>query len=151
MATFSTDLITNLAITPVTVAASANVVVAQVATVSVPNTHAKDDIVKLNVLPKGCRIVDFKLASDELDTHGTDTLAYTVGVLDSEGTGLVSNTNLITGGKMEVAKVQQLNSVLGLQNLGVDSADRVIALKLTEVAATKAAGKLTGILQYRSV
>jgi hypothetical protein len=150
MPTFKTDIVTKAAITPPVVSAGAGVVVAQQGIVAVPITHAANDIVQLNILPKGCVVVDFKLASAELDTHGTDTLAYTVGVLNSTADGVVTNTNLITAGKMEVAKVQGINSILGLKNIGVDTVDRVIALKIDTVAATKAAGDLIGILEYRS-
>lgn len=149
MATFSTDLITNLARRPLVIPDCAGCVTAQQATVSIPNTHAANDIIKLGVLPAGCAIVDFKLVSAELDTNATDTLAYDCGVLNSTADGLVTNTKLISAGKMEVAKVQGINTAEGMASIGVSTSDRTIAIKITNVAATKAAGAVSSILTYR--
>ena len=149
MATFSTDLITNLARRPLVIPDCAGCVTAQQATVSIPNTHAANDIIKLGVLPAGCAIVDFKLVSAELDTNATDTLAYDCGVLNSTADGLVTNTKLISAGKMEVAKVQGINTAEGMASIGVSTSDRTIAIKVTNVAATKAAGAVSSILTYR--
>lgn len=150
MATFSTDLITNLARRPLVIPDGAGCIAAQQATVSVPNTHAANDIIKLGVLPAGCAIVDFKLVSAELDTNASDTLAYDCGVLNSTADGLVTNTKLISAGKMEVAKVQGINTAEGMANIGVSTSDRTIAIKITNVAATKAAGAVSSILTYRN-
>lgn len=149
MATFTSDIVTNLARRPLVTPEISGVVVAQTAAVSVPNTHAANDIIKLGVLPANCILVGHRVVSAELDTHATDTLAYDCGILNSAGDGLVTNTKLVSGGKMEVAKVQDINTAEGLMNIGVDSSDRVIAIKITNVAATKAAGSVIGILTYR--
>lgn len=51
---------------------------------------------------------------------------------------------------MEVAKVQGINTAEGMVNIGVDDDDdRTVAIKITTVAATKAAGDVTCILTYR--
>ena len=150
MATFTSDLITNIKRRPLVMPDVAGSVVAQQTTAAVTNAHAANDIIKLGVLPAGCAIVDHKVVSAELDTHATDTLAYDCGILNADGDGLVSNTKLISAGKMEVAKVQGINTAEGMVNIGVDDEDRVIAIKITNVAATKAAGNVTGILTYRA-
>ena len=150
MATFTSDLITNLARRPLVIPQSAGEVVCQSAVVSVPVSHAKDDIVKLNVLPAGCVIVDFKLLLEELDSHATDTLTYDVGILNSTADGLVSGSKLISAGVSDSDLLQSINIAEGMLSIGVDDEARTIAAKLTEVAATKAAGTATGILTYRA-
>ena len=148
MATFSSDICSRK-ITPAT-SAGAGVVVNQAGTVSIPNTHAANDIIKLCKLPKFCLVRDFKLALDELDTNASATLAYTVGVLDSAGTGIVSGTELIVGGTSSAIGVQAMNVPNGIKNIGADDEDRIIAMKITNVAATKAAGTAVGLLSYVS-
>ena len=149
MATFTSDLITNLARRPLVLPDSAAYPVVQSAVVSVPVTHAANDIIKLNVLPANCVIVDFKLVLEELDSHATDTLTYDLGVLNSDGDGLVTNTKLISAVVSDGDLVQSINVAEGMLNIGVDDEDRTIAAKITTVAATKAAGTATGILTYR--
>lgn len=148
MATFYSDLVANIKLRPLTTVTSAGQIVQQTTVADIPNTHAANDIIQLGVLPKGHVLVDCYLATDELDTHGTDTLAYDLGVLNSTADGLVASTKIVSAGKMEVAKIQRMNSVEGIRNIAADSADRVIAIKITNVAATKAAGKVTCVLQY---
>lgn len=150
MPTFTSDLITNLARRPLQLPRGAADVLVQVATTVVPVSHAKNDIIKLNVLPANCAIVDFKLVLEELDAHATDTLTYDLGILDAAGTGLVADTKLISAAVSDADLVQTINVAEGMLNIGVDDEDRVIAAKLTEVAATKAAGNAIGILTYRS-
>lgn len=149
MATFTSDLITNLARRPLVMPRGAADVQVQVATVSVPVTHAANDIIKLNVLPKGCAIVDFKLVLEELDAHATDTLTYDLGILNSTADGLVSGTKLVSAGVSDSDLVQAINVAEGMLSIGVDTEDRTIAAIITFVAATKAAGTATGILTYR--
>lgn len=149
MATFTSDLITNLARRPLVIPEVAGGVVVQQAVASVLVSHAKNDIIKLNVLPAGCVIVDFKLVLEELDAHATDTLTYDCGILNSTANGLVSGTKLISAGVSDSDLVQTINIAEGMLSIGVDNEDRVIAMILTEVAATKAAGTATGILTYR--
>lgn len=149
MATFTSDLITNLARRPLVLPQSVGEVVCQSAVVSVPVTHAANDIIKLNVLPANCVIVDFKLLLEELDSNATDTLTYDAGILNSDGDGLVTNTKLIFAGVSDSDLLQSINVAEGMLNIGVDDEARTIAAKITNVAATKAAGTATGILTYR--
>lgn len=150
MATFSSDLITNLARRPLVYPETAGAVVAQKSTATVAVTHAANDIIKLGVLPAGCAIVDCKLVTAALDTNASATLAYDCGILNSTANGLVTNTKLVSAGGMEVAKVQGINTAEGMVNIGVDDDDdRTVAIKITTAAATKAAGDVTCILTYR--
>lgn len=149
MATFTSDLITNIKRRPLVIPDTAGAAVVQSAVVSVPVTHAANDIIKLNVLPAGCLIVDFKLVLEELDSNASDTLTYDLGILNSDGDGLVSGTKLISAGQSDADTVQSINVAEGMLNIGVDDEDRTIAAKITAVAATKAAGTATGILTYR--
>lgn len=150
MATFTSDLITNIKRRPLVMPDVAGSVVVQSAVVSIPNTHAANDIIKLNVLPAGCVIVDFKLVLEELDSHATDTLTYDLGILNSDGDGIVSGTKLISAGQSDADTVQSINVAEGMLSIGVDDEGRTIAAKITNVAATKAAGTATGILTYRA-
>lgn len=149
MATFTSDLITNLARRPLVLPDSAAYPVVQSAVVSIPNTHADGDIVKLNVLPAGCVIVDFKLLLEELDSNATDTLTYDVGILNSTADGLVSGSKLVSAGVSDSDLLQSINVAEGLLSIGVDDEARTIAMEITATAATKAAGTATGILTYR--
>ena len=149
MATFTSDLITNLARRPLVLPSGAADVQVQSAVVSIPITLAKDDIVKLNVLPANCAIVDFKLVLEELDAHATDTLTFDLGVLNSDGDGLVTNTKLISAAVSDEDAVKTINTAEGMLNIGVDDEDRVLAMDITAAGATKAAGTATGILTYR--
>ena len=149
MATFTSDLITNLARRPLVIPEVAGGVVVQSAVATVAVTAADGDFVKLNVLPAGCVIVDFKLLLEELDSHATDTLTYDVGILNSTADGLVSGSKLISAGVSDSDLLQSINIAEGMLSIGVDDEARIIAAKITEVAATKAAGTATGILTYR--
>ena len=149
MATFTSDLITNLARRPLQLPGGAADVLVQVATAAVLNTAADGDFVKLNVLPANCAIVDFKLVLEELDAHATDTLTYDLGVLNATGDGLVANTKLISAGVSDADLVQTINTGEGMLNIGVDDEDRILAMEITATAATKAAGNAIGILTYR--
>lgn len=149
MATFTSDLITNLKRRPLVIPETSGAAVVQSAVASVLVTHAKDDIIKLNVLPAGCLLVDFKLVLEELDSHATDTLTFDCGILNAAGDGLVSGSKLISAAVSDADTVHVINIAEGMLSIGVDDEDRTIAIKLTEVAATKAAGTATGILTYR--
>ena len=148
MATFSSDICSRN-ITPAT-SAGAGVVVNQAGTVSIPNTHAANDIIKLCKLPKFCLVRDFKLALEELDSNATDTLTYDVGILNSDGDGIVTGTKLISAAVSDADYVQTMNVPDGIINIGADDEDRIIAMKITTVAATKAAGTAVGLLSYVS-
>lgn len=150
MATFTSDLITNLARRPLVMPDVAGAPVVQQATATVAVTAADGDIVKLNVLPAGCVIVDFKLVLEELDAHATDTLTYDCGILNAGGDGLVASTKLISAGVSDSDLVQSINIAEGMLNIGVDDEDRIIAMEITATAATQAAGTATGILTYRA-
>jgi len=120
----------------------AGVVVCNEGAYEAPVTLAANDIVKLAFLPAGHKPVDVILEADDLDTNGTPTIALAVGVVNSDGDDLVASTNFITGSAVgSTGGVARADTVAGLQ-LAASSVDRVIGVKVTTVAATKAAGTL---------
>ena len=150
MATFKSDVVTNVDTKPVVFPRETGVAITQKAVVALPNTHAVADIIQLNILPAGCGVVDFKVPCDILDSNGSPTFRYTVGVMNAAGTDLVANTELVLTAPAAAIGVQQINHTNGLKNIGVSTSDRVIAAKVTTVAATKAAGSMFGILTYKA-
>lgn len=120
----------------------AGVVVCNEGEYSVPNTLAANDIVKLAHLPAGHKPVDVILESGVLDSNGTPTITVSAGVVNDAGDDLVAGTNFITtSGIAKTGGVARADTVAGLQ-LAASNTDRVIGVKITNVAATKAAGKL---------
>lgn len=129
---------------------SAGEVYASQGAVVIPNTHALNDIVKLCPLPAGCLPVDFKLALEELDSNASDTLTFSVGILNAAGDDLVSGTEFISAGQSDADALHVPNSPNWLLNIDVSESDRVVAMKIMANAATKAEGKAVGVLQYRA-
>lgn len=119
--------------------------------VSLPNTLAANDIIKLGYLPAGCVPVDCVGYVQELDTNATDTLRITIGLLDTAGTGIISGSEMVSDLQAEAAKVFRGNAA-GLNGLAVDRTNnRIIAGKVTAAGATKAAGTLRLKVLYRSI
>lgn len=150
MATFTSDIVANKDTKPVAFPYETGTPITQRSVVALPNTHAASDIIKLNILPAGCSLVDYKVASDVLDTNGSPTFRYTVGVLNAAGTDLVASTEIILTAPAATIGVQQMNHTNGLKNIGVGASDQIIAAKVTTVAATKAAGSMFGIMTYKA-
>jgi len=120
---------------------------------SAPDSLAADDLIGLAVLPAGCIPVDFMLAADDLDTHETPTITLTVGILNGDEDDLVANSDFITASTIaQGGGVARADVLEFLDDIAVDDDDdRIIAVKVANVAATKAAGKVYGNLLYRAV
>lgn len=114
-----------------------------------PVTLAADDTIALCKLPAEHIPVDFMLQSADLDTHGTPTITVTVGIMNAAGDDLVASTNFLTASTVcQAGGVARANVVDGLQ-LASSNTDRVVGLKVITAGATKAAGKVRGVLRYR--
>ena len=111
---------------------------------------AINSTIGLCVLPARCIPVDFTLVSDELDTHGTSEITLSVGVLDTAGTALLADTNLLTENTLAQAGGYARATAFPTAVITPSDADRVIAAFAVAGAATGAIGTLRGILTYRS-
>lgn len=148
MATFTSD---RLEVSkPVVAPQSAGEVYVNQGMKVIPATHDAADIVKLCNLPADCMPVDFKLALEELDSNGTDTLTFSVGILNAAGDDLVSGTEFIVGAVSDADALHVPNSPNWLLGIDVSSSDRIVAMKITAAAATAAEGKAVGTLSYRA-
>ncbi|MBM3380183.1 MAG: hypothetical protein ACKO3C_12995 [Betaproteobacteria bacterium] len=107
------------------------------------------DVGAVGILPAGCVPVSLVIDADDLDSHATPTLVSAVGLLNAAGTDLatVFAAGLTVG---QSAGVTTLSS-LALQRLSATQADRLLGLKVTTGAATKAAGQVGFTLLYKAV
>jgi len=115
-----------------------------------PITLALGDIIKVGYLPADCTPVDLTVHVTELDTHATDLLRYSVGLLDEAGTDLIAGTEFLVGGKAEAIKTVRGDGVGFLTTPRDKVNDRAIAVKITAAGATKAAGTMRVIMSYRA-
>lgn len=119
--------------------------------VELPVTLAANDIAKVGYLPAGCVPIDVMIIADELDTHATDTLRMSVGLLNDTGDGLVAASTFITGAEADVAPTVTRGNAIGMMGIAPDDEnDRVLAIKVTAAGATKAAGGVRVIMTYRA-
>lgn len=119
--------------------------------VELPVTLAADDIAKVGYLPAGCVPIDVMIIADELDTHATDTLRMSVGLLNDTGDDLVAASTFITGAEADVKPTVTRGNAIGMMGIAPDDEnDRVLAIKVTAAGATKAAGGVRVIMTYRA-
>lgn len=129
---------------------SAGEVMAMDDIVDFPATLASGDIAVVGYLPLACQPVDAIVYTDRLDTGGTPKLKFAVGILNDEGTDLIPGTEFIVDGAGGAAGVIRGNGP-GLKGIIPDrnaDEDRVVAVKITTAAATKAAGEMRVRLTY---
>jgi hypothetical protein len=111
----------------------------------------------LAILPAGAIPVAFELDATQLDSNGTPTLAYSVGVLNAGQSAISTAT---ADGGAAWATGQQTGRAAGgsasgivasrpLKLVAASQADRVIGIALTGGAATPQAGVLGLTLWYR--
>lgn len=119
--------------------------------VELPVTLAADDIAKVGYLPAGCVPIDVMIIADELDTHATDTLRMSVGLLNDDGDDLVTASTFITNAEADAANTVTRGNAIGMMGIAPDDEnDRVLAIKVTAAGATKAAGGVRVIMTYRA-
>ena len=110
-----------------------------------------DDIAVVGYLPAGCVPVDIVAIADELDAHETDTLTFSVGMLNTAGDDLVSASTFITGATADATVNVARGNAVGMMGIAPDEDDdRIVAVKITAAAATAAAGGMRIIMTYRA-
>jgi hypothetical protein len=111
---------------------------------------AANDIIELVDLPPGVQLLDYDIVAPQLDSNGTPTLAFSLGVVNAGKTDLdtVYETGL-TFGRSADGSIFRADSAAAAQ--ASRSAARKLGLKVTTAAATAAsAGKsFTAILHLR--
>jgi hypothetical protein len=116
---------------------------------AIPAAAVVNSVVKLCVLPANCILVDAVLASPDLDSSGSPAIVVDVGILDSAGTSLVDNSEIIDGSTVcQAGGIARMDSINCLA-LGVSTSDRVVALKIMTAAATGALGTVYLSILYR--
>lgn len=112
---------------------------------------AVNELAAVGILPAGCVPVDVKLIADELDTNATDTLTLAVGLLNTAQDDLVAASTFITGATADATVNVATGNAIGMMGIAPDDEnDRILALKCTAAAATKAAGGVRVIMTYRA-
>ena len=119
-------------------------------TVVLPAAVALNDIIALHELPPGVELVDYDLIAPQLDSNGTPTNTFSIGVENAAGTDLatVYETGL-TAGRTANGSISRCASAAAAT--ADASVARRIALKVTGAFATYAgAGKtVTAILHLK--
>jgi len=128
-------------------------------TVALDTDLEDNDIAGLVELPANCIPVDCALISTDLDT-GTPAIVFDVGILNAAGDDLVPSSNLITDSDVgQAGGVERMNdrecafapaTWLAEATCPAISAAKTVALKVTTVAATPAAGTVDFLLFYRA-
>jgi len=147
MATFTSTQFGNLVMAP----HSAGVVYISDDTVELPITLAADDIAKVGYLPAGCVPIDVIVVADEIDAHGTDTLVMEIGLLNDDEDDIITAASFIAAAQADTAPTVTRAAAVGMIGIAPDETnDRVVAIKITTAAATKAAGGVRVIMTYRA-
>lgn len=124
--------------------------------IAVPNTLAAADILEALELPEDHVPVDFEVDADDLDTNATPTITLSAGLLNAGKTDLSSAAD--DGGAVWLANstIAQTAGLVRPTTVAVKrvvpkaATRRMVGLKVTTVAATKAAGNVGFTLRYRA-
>ena len=118
--------------------------------VNLVNALAANDIIELVDLPPGVQLLDYDIVAPQLDSNGSPTLAFSLGVLTSDKSdlGTAYETGL-TFGRTASGSISRAGNASAAQAARTSS--RKLGLKVTTAAATAAsAGKsFTAILHLR--
>lgn len=134
---------------------------AEVVAVRYALTVATGDLTLNNVgviglLPGGAVPVAVLVDSDDLDTHGTPTIAWSIGLANTGETDIstaAADGGAAWGTALTVSQAGGQVQVLSkaISRVTATSGDRKIMLKATAAAATAASGELGVTLLYRQV
>lgn len=111
---------------------------------------AANDIIELVDLPPGVQLLDYDIVAPQLDSNGTPTLAFSLGVVNAGKTDLdTAYETGLTFGRTAGGSISRAGSAAAAQ--ASRTAARKLGLKVTTAAATAAsAGKsFTAILHLR--
>jgi hypothetical protein len=111
-------------------------------------SFATTDIFEMFKIPAGMKVLDWTVDVDDLDSNGTPTAAFKVGVLNAGKTDLdtgnaIWKTGLTTAQAGGVARMDTLTAL----RAGATTADRVVGIIPTTASATFQAGVL-GLTVY---
>lgn len=101
------------------------------------------DVYEMLTIPAGMKVVDWTVDVDDIDTNGSPTAAFKIGVLNAGKTDLdtgnaIWKTGLTTGQAGGVARMDTLTAM----RAGATAADRIVGIIPTTAAATVAAGTI---------
>jgi hypothetical protein len=118
------------------------------ATYSLAAALAAGDIVQMMPLPAGFVPVDFILDSDDLDTNGTPTIAFDVGLIDTNGN--VGQEVFAATPVAQAGGVVRPTAKTAFRVAPSDS-DRMIAIKVATGPATGTTSGIIGLtMKYRT-
>jgi len=147
MATFTSAQFGNLIMAP----HSAGVVYVSDDIVTVTTALTADDILKVGYLPAGCVPIDVIVIADEIDSHGTDTLAMEVGLLNDDEDDIITAASFVAAAQADTAPTVTRAAAIGMVGIAPDEDDdRILAVKITTEAATAVAGDVRVIMTYRA-
>lgn len=103
-------------------------------------TLAVNDIIDMGLIPALSKVVDVIIDSDDLDSAGTPTLAFDVGVItgtpgDSTGSRTCGNEFFAASTIARAGGVERMSKSAGFRVVRAN-ADQSIGLKITTAAAT---------------
>lgn len=114
-------------------------------------TLAVNDIIDMGLIPALSKVVDVIIETDDLDSNGTPTLAFDVGVItgtpgDNVGSRTCGNEFFAASTIARAGGVERMSKSAGFRVDRADT-DKSIGLKITTAAATlPTTGKLAIIL-----
>lgn len=121
-------------------------IIAVRAEAAAPATLAANDVMEMVRLPAGYIITGGYLAATDLDTNATPTITMTVGLMDIADTTLDSDTDLLTASTVgQGGALARFDTGL---TQGPFAVDKIVAIKVANVAATKASGTVTCQVEY---
>jgi len=107
-------------------------------------TLVANDIIEMSAIPDGCRVVDLIVDSDDLDSSGTPTIDFDVGIMSGDwqdddatrtcGAEFISGATIAQGGGVVRPTLKTAFRTVGT------SGDRSIGIKITTLSATPVEG-----------
>ena len=121
-------------------------------TMLIPANAQVGDIFEVAAIPPGCRPLDIVIDADDLDTHGTPTIAFNVGVM-SGNYGADDDTRTCGAEFFAASQVARTGgvaqpSLASAYRVPVNAKARGIGIEITTAAATGAAGTVGLTVTY---
>lgn len=119
--------------------------------VTLPATHAANDILEMLIIPPGMRPVDMVLDADDLDSNGAPAITFDVGWMsgtpgDNDNTRTVA-AEFFSGSTVGQAGGTARPTLATAFRQPVSNSARSIGIKVANAAATKVAGTV-GLTVY---
>lgn len=111
-------------------------------------TLAADDILDIGIIPATSQVVDVIIDSDDLDSNGTPTIAFDVGVLTGnpgETSGRTCGSEFFAASTVaQAGGVARATAKTAFRVARADT-DKSVGVKITAAAATQAASGKIGV------